>query len=119
MHLAHLWRKDCLAVESGVWTEDCPIACAKKHLDGYGGVGHGYALGKSYGWEGDLLHARKIQVVFFHLPGGCGPADELSRGLGAGETAKKVPSKMVNAVVLPTLACACQQPRDEADTAHF
>lgn len=90
------------------------IALAPKRLNGYGGVGLGYALDKPYGCAYDLINARKIQMVFFYAAGGWGPAHKLSRNFVAHTTAKEVAGKMVNGIGLPPLADARSPLFDEA-----
>eukprot|EP00796_Vickermania_ingenoplastis_P006393 gene6393-biopygen4064 len=65
-----------------VVTDHFPIAHAQKRLNGYGGIGRGYALNRLYEYTYDLLFTRKINVVFFYLTGRLNPADQLSRNFG-------------------------------------
>eukprot|EP00796_Vickermania_ingenoplastis_P007805 gene7805-biopygen5234 len=74
-----------------VVTDHFPIAHAQKRLNGYGGIGRGYALNRLYEYTYDLLFTRKINVVFFYLTGRLNPADQLSRKFGV--NTKKSSSK--------------------------
>jgi len=65
-----------------VVTDHFPIVHAQKHLNGFGGIGRGYALNKLYEYTYDLLFNRNIQVFYFYLAGRCNPADEVSRRFG-------------------------------------
>jgi len=71
-------------------TDHFPIARAQKSLNGYGGIGRGYALNKLYEYSYDLLYHRKIQMVFFYLTGRCNLAVELSRNFGVYTSAKAI-----------------------------
>lgn len=64
-------------------TDHFPIMYAQRKLNGYGGVGRGFALNALYRDVFDLQHSRNIHVTFFHIPGKGNPADAPSRNFGA------------------------------------
>lgn len=100
-------------------TDHFPIAHAQKRLNGYGGIGRGYALNKLYEYSYDLLYHRKIQVVFFYLAGRCNPADNLSRNFGECTSSKEILVKRVNDMGLPPLSHTRSPLCDEAETGDF
>lgn len=100
-------------------TDHFPIAHAQKRLNGYGGIGRGYALNKLYEYSYDLLYHRKIQVVFFYLTGRCNPADNLSRNFGENSNTKEIRSQCVNDMGLPPLIQTRSPLCDEAETGEF
>jgi len=100
-------------------TDHFPIAHAQKRLNGYGGIGRGYALNKPYEYSYDLLYHRKIQVVFFYLTGRCNPADELSRNFGENTSPKEILVHRVNDMGLPPLSHTRSPLCDEAETGAF
>eukprot|EP00796_Vickermania_ingenoplastis_P001346 gene1346-biopygen1082 len=84
-----------------VVTDHFPIAHAQKRLNGYGGIGRGYALNRLYEYTYDLLFTRKINVVFFYLTGRLNPADQLSRNFGV--NTKEIVIKAADDMGLPPL----------------
>lgn len=100
-------------------TDHFPIAHAQKRLNGYGGIGRGYALNKLYEYSYDLLYKRKIQVVFFYLTGRCNPADELSRNFGVKAAAWEIVRHQVGDMGLPPLSHTRSPLCDEAETRQF
>lgn len=65
-------------------TDHEPIVIAQRKLNGYGGIGRGYALNRLYEYVHDLWHTRGIEVTFFYLSGLLNPADTISRNFGEG-----------------------------------
>lgn len=100
-------------------TNHYPTSQPKKRLSAYVVVGRVYALNKPYVSAYDMLYARKMQVVFFYLGGGCGPADEVSRASWAHTAAKEVPRKIVGDMGPLPLAHACSPLFVEAETGNF
>ncbi|KPA86243.1 hypothetical protein ABB37_00476 [Leptomonas pyrrhocoris] len=63
-------------------TDHFPIVHAQRHLNGYGGIGRGYALNRLYEYTYNLWAERNIDVVFFYIAGAVNPADTYSRNFG-------------------------------------
>lgn len=87
-------------------TDHFPIVLAQRGLNGYGGIGRGYALNRLFEYTYDLLFERNIQVTFFYLAGECNPADELSRNFGGVSGDRCIVSADGNGMGLPPLSCA-------------
>lgn len=84
-------------------TDHYPIAHAQKQLNGYGGIGRGYALNKLYEYTYDLLYKHNIQVSFFYLMGRLNPADELSRHFGGAPNDRNITVRRADDIGLPPL----------------
>ncbi|CAM36958.2 LOW QUALITY PROTEIN: hypothetical protein LbrM_05_1240 [Leishmania braziliensis MHOM/BR/75/M2904] len=67
-------------------TDHRAIVIAQKHLNGFGGIGRGYALNKLFEYTYDLWYNRGIDVVFFYVEGARNPADAYSRHFGVDAT---------------------------------
>jgi len=65
-------------------TDHFPIAHAQQRLNGFGGIGRGYALNRLFEYAYDLAFHRGIEVDFFYVSGPSNPADHLSRNFGDG-----------------------------------
>ncbi|ORC85650.1 TATE DNA transposon [Trypanosoma theileri] len=48
-----------------VVTDHFPIAHAQRRLNGFGGIGRGYALNRLFEYTNELFHTKAVQVVFF------------------------------------------------------
>lgn len=102
-----------------VVTDHFPIAHAQKRLNGYGGIGRGYALNKLFEYSYDLLFQRKIQIIYFYLTGKLNPADQLSRHFGGTITDFRIIVKDADDMGLPPL-CGARSPLcDEFETGIF
>ncbi|EPY23022.1 hypothetical protein STCU_06474 [Strigomonas culicis] len=66
-------------------TDHYAIPLAQKKLNGYGGIGKGYALNKLFERTYDLWYKEKIEITFFHIDGHSNPADAWSRNFGPRE----------------------------------
>lgn len=87
-----------------VVTDHYPIVLAQRRLNGYGGIGRGFALNKLYELVHDLRTQRGILVDFFYIAGPCNPADELSRNFGEDTEQGNVLARRCVATVLPPLS---------------
>lgn len=63
-------------------TDHIAIVHAQRRVNGFGGIGRGYALNRLFELVHDLWFHKNIQVTFFHLSGNVNPADSLSRYFG-------------------------------------
>lgn len=99
-------------------TDHFPIAHAQKRLNGYGGIGRGYALNKLFEYTYDLLYKRNIQVVFFYLMGRLNPADQLSRHFGGSVKDYNIVVKDADDMGLPPLAGTRSPLCDEYEFGH-
>lgn len=63
-------------------TDHEAIVRAQRKLNGYGGIGRGYALNKLYEYVYDMWFNNNIEVTFFYIAGKLNPADSLSRNFG-------------------------------------
>jgi len=100
-----------------VVTDHYPIVLAQRRLNGYGGIGRGFALNKLYELVHDLRTKRGILVVFFYIAGPCNPADDLSRNFGEETSQGNVLARINVATVLPplsqTYSNVCEEIRSE------
>lgn len=82
--LKHLVEKEGLPNGSRIAliTDHFAIVHAQRKLNGYGGIGRGYALNRLFEYVHDLWTSRGVDVVFFYVTGVTNPADDFSRNFG-------------------------------------
>lgn len=108
----------CDNAKIAIVTDHFPIAHAQKRLNGYGGIGRGYALNTLFEYTYDLLYKRNIQVVYFYLTGRLNPADELSRHFGGTVRSRNIIVKDADDMGLPPLLGTRSPLCDEYLTGH-
>jgi len=84
-------------------TDHSAIVHAQRRINGFGGIGRGYALNKLFELVHNLWFHRNIQVTFFHLSGNVNPADSLSRYFGDAASHGGIVSFPANDTQLPLL----------------
>ncbi|CAD2217442.1 hypothetical protein, conserved [Angomonas deanei] len=84
-------------------TDHYAIVAAQRKLNGFGGIGRGYALNKLYELCNSLLVEQAISVTFFYVIGSLNPADTLSRNFGVGDNKDLVWQKDAIQTRLPNL----------------
>lgn len=96
-------------------TDHQAIEKAQRKLNGYGGIGRGYALNKLYEMVYDLSFINNIDITFYHIPGRLNPADSLSRNFGGDRLDANITKRITNDTALISLRCTqcalCEEKR--------
>ncbi|KAH9597484.1 hypothetical protein LSM04_008929 [Trypanosoma melophagium] len=90
-------------VRVAVVIDHFPIAHAQRRLNGFGGIGRGYALNRLFEYTNGLFHTKAVQVVFFYIAGPCNPADHCSRNFGVDRGAPSITSHPADDCLVPLL----------------
>lgn len=85
-----------------VVTDHSAIAYAQRRLNGFGGIGRGYALNKLYEQTNKLFHEEGVVILFFYINGKSNPADTFSRNFGA-DVGDEVTRRCIDGPSLPEL----------------
>ncbi|KPA79559.1 TATE DNA transposon [Leptomonas pyrrhocoris] len=87
---------------NAIVTDHSAIAYAQRRLNGFGGIGRGYALNKLYEQTNQLFHEEGVVVLFFYINEKSNPADTFSRNFGA-DVEEGVLRRLIDGPSLPQL----------------